>query len=870
MNYFGSSRNSGNIKLSSSQQSTSSVLSTQSNQSATSSFSTTTFASSISSSSTVGLPNYTQPSRTSPEEMEDRNEILNAEPHILCSNSINISPNPLEKKAGGSGLNALSASPDSRLIAVGGRKLFRIVRASFQEDEKKFKLDIPITIYYSGKKSMDFAVVDLKWHPTLPNVIATAPPNGKVILWNVNSSSKSGKIITRFNGHECTVNSLCWQPHQENLLLSASVDHTCRLWDKRQGGDSVHTFNCGSVVRSIKFNTFFPNVFAAATDGGDFQVWDIRKPNLYQKKIPAHNGLILSLDWHPKKGGFIATGGRDRVIKVWDLNDTKKPISTVQTIASIAKIAWRPGNYNYHLASCAKNDVGSTSNINLWDISSRYVPLLSFTGQRADVTDIAWMNNYPNLMMSCSKDNTFMIHSVYEAEYEKASLPTSALSWNINNELVHANDEIDRQQHERYQTILQTVATNPPSVIKQINRETEMFTFKEAHIDKSINISKNITQDNDLFAESDVSNVKYLAENYDLFSDDTYQVKCDRNAFVASSINNYKLEKLWKLVKDLHTPSTTKNEEPEILEDNIVSASENTTIHSNIFEDSNSLIFQSEEGDDTSEEKYSRSNSFDNYPSNHMLYSPLKTPSSFHNDTLNLSTPPTNNSIRKKARDAISQDFPQPPKLTLFTTGEEEKLKSNIQSFDDMEKQHVSIAKEAHSSSLSFEDDDELESLYESSIQETIEYYAEMGDIQTCVSLIEVLDKKQNMSGEREAQWYLSYIELLNRHKLFTCANELINGCTNYEVHHLNKQSTSIRTSCGKCDSLLQNTDTTCKKCSTRTNMCVICHLPVDGLFYWCQRCGNGGHLNHMCEWFAKYKHCPVCLSHVSKLQTLT
>nr|CAG4712638.1 unnamed protein product [Naegleria fowleri] len=912
LNYFGVNRGSssnnnsqnntptlGGIKLSSSQQSTSSsvISNSHSINSATSSYSSTTFASSISSSSTTGLPMYhhhhQQPSTPSSDHddlEQDRNEILNAEPHILCSSSINISPNPQEKKAGGSGLNALSASPDSRLIAVGGRKLFRIVRASFQEDEKKFKLDIPITIYYSGKKSMDFAVVDLKWHPTLPNVIATAPPNGKVILWNVNSSSKSGKIITRFNGHECTVNSLCWQPHQENNLLSASVDHTVRLWDKRQGGDSVQTFNCGSVVRSIKFNPFFPNVFAAATDGGDFQVWDIRKPNLYQKKVPAHNGLILSLDWHPKKGSIIATGGRDRVLKVWDLNDTKKPLSTVQTIASIAKIAWRPGNYNSHIASCAKNEVGSTCNINLWDISSRYVPLLTFTGQRADVTDIAWMNNYPNLMMSCSKDNTFMIHSVYEAEYEKASLPTTSLSWNINNELVSYYDEIDREQHQRYQTILQTVAKNPPSVIKQINRETEVFTFKEAHLNKTINVIKSTDQECDLFAESDVSKIKYLAENYVLFGDDTFQQKCDTNALVASNINNYKLEKLWKLVKELHTPSTKKEEKMEHDNDAFVNHEikhkhhythdDNTQHNSTIFEDGNdqqNSIFRygvDHEGEE-SEEKYStNSNSLDTYPSNGILYSPLKQPSEFHGDVLNLATPPTQGSLRKKAkyRELMSQDFGPPPKLKMFTGNDSKKTQSNIQSFDDMERPsslHHHHEEDAELMDILNEKDD-LEKLYESSIQETIEYYAEMGDIQTCVALIEVLDKKHEMSGEREAQWYLSYIELLNRHKLFTCSNELINGCSNYDVHNLNKQSTSIRTSCAKCDSVLQNIDTMCKKCNSRTNICAICHLPVDGLFFWCQRCGSGGHLHHMTQWFDKYKHCPVCLTHVSKLQTLT
>ncbi|KAL9649669.1 hypothetical protein ABK040_003346 [Willaertia magna] len=820
---------------------------------------------SMSSSTTQGTVANSDPLL----ETTNTEDILNAEHKVLYSNSINICPIQ-ERKAGGSGLNALSASPDSRLIAVGGRKLFRIVRAVFAEDEKKFKLDIPITIYNSGKKSMDFAVVDLKWHPTASNLIASAPPNGKVILWQINSSSRNGRIVSRFSGHECTVNSICWQPNQENNLLSGSLDHTVKLWDKRQNGDnSALTFNCGSVVRSVKCNPFYNHVFASATDGGDFQVWDIRKPNVFQRRVPAHNGLIISLDWHPKKGSIIATGGcRDRIIKVWDLNDAKKPISTVQTIASIGKIAWRPGDYNTHLASCAKNDVSSTSNINLWDLNSRYVPLLNFTGQRADVTDIGWMNNYPNLMMSCSKDSTFMIHTIYESEYEKEDLPTTALNWNINNELIYVNDDIDRGQQQRYKTILETVAENPPSVKKQLNREAAVFHFKEQHIDRNINVIKSVDQNDPLFADADVSRIKYLAENYLLFGDDSFAQKCDRNAYVAATIQNYPLEKLWKIVKELHEKvedneptEETSEEEDEKDKMELSNNSEhdefilsNSNNSNNLFSDNEKYLF-------SSEDNFEPMSELNVFPSKGVLYSPIN--NRVNSDTFSPEEPLTESQtkipLRRKTKELESTyDFPPPPKLCMVS--EDKKLPTRIQSFDDLD----------GTTTVNKTQSNELESLYESTVQETIEYYAELGDIQTCVTLIEVLDKKQDMSGERELQWYLSYIELLNRHKLFTCSNEIINGCSNIEIHNLNKHSTHVRTSCGKCDSVLQYTDTVCRKCGSRTNTCEICHLPVDGLYFWCQRCGRGGHLHHMMDWFNKYKHCPVCLTHVSKLQTLT
>lgn len=85
----------------------------------------------------------------------------------------------------GGPLNAMSASPDGSLIAVGGRTVYRIVKLN--SENHTFQLHIPIRV---AKKGMNYGVVDLKWHPmqSCSNLIATAPTNGKVILWNIHSS----------------------------------------------------------------------------------------------------------------------------------------------------------------------------------------------------------------------------------------------------------------------------------------------------------------------------------------------------------------------------------------------------------------------------------------------------------------------------------------------------------------------------------------------------------------------------------------------------------------------------------------------------------------------------------------------------------
>lgn len=44
---------------------------------------------------------------------------------------------------------------------------------------------------------------------------------------------------------------------------------------------------------------------------------------------------------------------------------------------------------------------------------------------------------------------------------------------------------------------------------------------------------------------------------------------------------------------------------------------------------------------------------------------------------------------------------------------------------------------------------------------------------------------------------------------------------------------------------------------------CFDSHLPVKGLFIWCQGCSHGGHLGHIKDWFGVNKQCPTGCGHL-------
>jgi len=159
-------------------------------------------------------------------------------------------------------------------------------------------------------------------------------------------------------------------------------------------------------------------------------------------------------------------------------------------------------------------------------------------------------------------------------------------------------------------------------------------------------------------------------------------------------------------------------------------------------------------------------------------------------------------------------------------------------------------------------------------VTETLNWYAESGDIQSAVSMYIVLavgrsgEVNSKMKGLVEESvvehWFLSYIDLLQRLQLFTIANEVIRLCPLATVNTMNCQSTTILSSCGSCGRTLARLDGIwwCEKCRKSPSTCSVCHAVVRGLLVWCQGCGHGGHVEHVKKWLTDQNHCPAGCGH--------
>lgn len=116
--------------------------------------------------------------------------------------------------------------------------------------------------------------------------------------------------------HTRAVNRLSFHYADPEIMLSGSQDGLIKLWDNRTPASSRLTFNGNSeACRDVQFQKENSFRFAGAFENGCCLVWDIRSPGIVERRIQAHSGVVLSIDWHVN-GSWIATSGRDKTIQV--------------------------------------------------------------------------------------------------------------------------------------------------------------------------------------------------------------------------------------------------------------------------------------------------------------------------------------------------------------------------------------------------------------------------------------------------------------------------------------------------------------------------------------------------------------------------
>jgi WD40 repeat protein len=268
--------------------------------------------------------------------------------------------------------------------------------------------------------------------------------------------------------HDRAVNRVCFGGQSGTWLISAAQDGLCRLWDVRTDSVSATAMMTQSdPARDVLFHptTTMPHVYSLCTvhESGALLRWDLRHSKVPTERIQAHQGGTLCIAWKAASArsafgehqiddvdSWIATGGQDRMIKIWKVGASglsMKPVHTLYASQPVQRIAWRPG-FGAELASVGAPLIGQgeeaearvgCAEVEIWDVRRPHVAKWSMRHPLDGPATSLVFPDATTMWTTHRSTAAFIQHDIdHDAVRRDEDLPRCASGWNIEGELAFA------------------------------------------------------------------------------------------------------------------------------------------------------------------------------------------------------------------------------------------------------------------------------------------------------------------------------------------------------------------------------------------------------------------------------------------------
>ncbi|XP_046560115.1 GATOR complex protein WDR24-like [Haliotis rubra] len=196
--------------------------------------------------------------------------------------------------------------------------------------------------------------------------------------------------------------------------------------------------NLNYSAADVAWNHQEENILAsAATNGSGCHLGFEQAFCLKQEHVFAdHKRSVNRVNFHSGEHQLLISGSQDGnvILFVWDISRMPaKLMFNIQTIASVARVKWRPQR-RYHLASCS---LLLDHDVNIWNLHRPYIPFASFDEHKDVTTGIVWRDDN-HFFLSCSKDGHVIQHMFKDAKRPADNVVPSGIDINITGEISHA------------------------------------------------------------------------------------------------------------------------------------------------------------------------------------------------------------------------------------------------------------------------------------------------------------------------------------------------------------------------------------------------------------------------------------------------
>jgi guanine nucleotide-binding protein subunit beta-2-like 1 protein len=236
-------------------------------------------------------------------------------------------------------------------------------------------------------------------------------------LWNL----VEGKTESRFTGHTSEVLSVSFSP-DNRLIVSGSRDKTIKVWNTRgqlkgdfSGPSKGSSSSNGHTewVSGVRFSPDPANPLVVSC-GWDknVKVWDLKSQSPFLSVNHSGHGGYINVVAISPDGTLCASGGKDGVVMLWDLNASKH-LYSLEAGAIINALVFSPMRYWL----CA----ATASSIKIWDLLSKTVvdeiKIDPLTGSGSvQCISLAWSADGSTLFAGCT-DNTIRVWQVTTTQF---------------------------------------------------------------------------------------------------------------------------------------------------------------------------------------------------------------------------------------------------------------------------------------------------------------------------------------------------------------------------------------------------------------------------------------------------------------------
>ena len=144
---------------------------------------------------------------------------------------------------------------------------------------------------------------------------------------------------------------------------------------------------------------------------------------------------VLCLDWHPLLNNIFCSGGMDKNLYIWNIEEDS-PFITYKTSDGISRVKWFNPNPQYIITSYQINNFWT----NIWNVNIPNIPEFKFIGHKDVVTGFCWdISN--KKFITCDKNGNIFMRYFNDGIRSLDNISTSLTKFSNENQLLYYHED---------------------------------------------------------------------------------------------------------------------------------------------------------------------------------------------------------------------------------------------------------------------------------------------------------------------------------------------------------------------------------------------------------------------------------------------